>query len=107
MAIEMFNRVVPYAIMAAAVAVHFHYCQWDVRSTDEPATAEQYQRAIYFDHSLHREIFLLAKSVDKRREAQLYGVVFPIGAIAIAVVLIKLYDDPVSTNRRTTEYPHA
>ena len=89
---DLINRIVPLAAITLAVCVHFHYCEWEYTSELHGVSSEQFQRAIYFSHQEHENVFLLAKDLSQKELATHYGVFLPMGLIAVSLGSMKLSD---------------
>lgn len=85
------NRIVPVLLVAAAVGLHFSYCEWEMCKHQRILDDDLSRRAI----SVHPDpdsfdVFLLAKSADEYNEAATYGLYVPVLFIIAAIVVARL-----------------
>jgi hypothetical protein len=81
-------RIASVFVIAAAIGLHFGYCEWYYGEDAGGVTSEQLARAIYYRHRsspfhkrgdyLPRDLMLLAKPSVRTEDAKLYGVLVPV-----------------------------
>lgn len=83
------NRVVPIILIAAALFLHFSYCEWDFCDHEPIVSPSRMNRVIFCEPSVSYDVYLLAKSPDGCDEAQLWGLLVPVLFFGGACVVAK------------------